>query len=56
MRNCNLKTLISEGTKFGRLTVVKLTDKRNNSGNRIDLIQIRLFQANFSLYPPKYKK
>lgn len=35
MRNCNLKTLIKEGTKFGRLTVIKLTNKRNNSGNRI---------------------
>ena len=35
MRNCNLKTLIKEGTRFGRLTIVKLTDKRNNSGNRI---------------------
>lgn len=35
MRNCNLKTLIKDGTRFGRLSVVKLTNKRNNSGNRI---------------------
>ena len=35
MRNCNLNTLIQSGTRFGRLTVIELTSKRNGSGNRI---------------------
>jgi hypothetical protein len=30
---CNL--IITEGTRFGKLVVLKLTDKRNKSGNRI---------------------